>query len=101
MIGQNVNVRFRVNNQMLLTTQFAEYCAPWGLTSFALLGYGKKFPSSTLRVCGYWSQQVAIDQDKGTLNKRSFECADFSAQQMVSRKLYVSDGPQEVHSLEP
>jgi hypothetical protein len=58
----HVDVKLQINDQMLVATQFAEHCAPWGLTltSLSLLEYGEAFPPSTLRMCGYWRQDVAV-----------------------------------------
>lgn len=95
-----VHVKLEVNDQMLLATKFAEYCAPWGLTSVSLLGYGEAFPPSTLRMCGYWQQNVAVIDSQIKVDKRSFECADFSAAELLEKKLFLMDGPHEIHVLE-
>jgi hypothetical protein len=95
-----VHVKLQVNGQMLLATKFAEHCAPWGLTSLSLVEYGEAFPPSTLRMCGYWRQDVAVANSAIKVDKRSFECADFSASQLLEKKLYLTDGPQEIHALE-
>jgi hypothetical protein len=93
-----VHVKVQVNGQTLLVTKFAEYCAPWGLTSLSLLGYSEAFPPSTLRMCGYWRQNVAVAKRGIEVEKRSFECADFSTSQLLESKLYLTDG--EIHALE-
>jgi hypothetical protein len=94
-----VHVKVQVNGQMMLATKFAEYCAPWGLTSLSLVGYGEAFPPSTLRMCGYWRGNVAVANSEIKVDKRSFECADFSASELLEKKLYLTDGPQEIHAL--
>ena len=95
----SVHVKLQVNGQMLLATKFAEYCAPWGLTWLSVLEYGKAFPPSTLRMCGYWRQDVAVANSGIKVNKRSFECADFAAAELLEKKLYVTDGPHEIYEL--
>jgi hypothetical protein len=40
---------------------------------------GGAFPPSTLRICGYWREDVAVAErpiKDGQIEKRSFECAD-------------------------
>lgn len=95
----HVKVRVRVDNQMLVTSKFADYCTLWGVTSITLLGRGSASPAATLRVCGYWQGQVAVRNGKDALDKRHFECSDFPAQEMLTRKLYVSDSPNEIYTL--
>ena len=97
----HIHVKLSVDGQVLLTTKFANYCAPWGLSSFSLLGLGESSPHSTLRSCGYWNEEIAVMPRGDKISKRSFECADFSALEMLSSKLYLSDGTHQVHSLEP
>jgi hypothetical protein len=96
----HIKVRVRIDDQMLLSTKFAEYCTHWGITSLTLFGSGGRSPS-TLRVCGYWQGEVPLSREGKGLSKRSFECADFDAIEMVERKLYIVDTPHEVHALAP
>jgi len=95
----HVHVKLQINGQMLLATKFAEYCAPWGLTSLSLIEYGEAFPPSTLRMCGYWRGNVAVANSGIEVEKRSFECADFSTSELLEKKLYLTDGPHEIHAL--
>jgi hypothetical protein len=97
----HIHVRLSVDGQVLLTTKFANHCAPWGLSSLSLLGLGESSRYSTLRSCGYWNEEIAVSQGQGQIAKRSFECADFPALEMLNRKLYLFDGTHQVHAVKP
>jgi hypothetical protein len=94
-----VHVKLQIDDQLLLATKFAEYCAPWGLTSLSLIEYSEAFPPSTLRMCGYWRASVPVADSQLKVDKRSFECADFSTPELLEKKLVLTDGPHEIHAL--
>ncbi len=93
-----VGLELQVNDQLLLGTKFAEYCSPWGITSVTLIKYDAGYPLATVRMCGYWREDVAVANSGIKVYKRSFECSDFAASELLENKLHISD-PRTIYQL--
>lgn len=83
----SARVRIRVNNKLLLSSWFANYCTGWGLTSVHASGS----PSlAYLTVCGYWSVPSERFEKGGSV--KTFKCEKFPLDKMHEQGLIFVDG---------